>query len=100
MQKIKINNFFKFKVFNLISLILSLIIIGSIIYVAFWEFNIFKKEIQVAPDVLEIQKEINSLKNLNFNQFARELSSKLPSPQVLSEPTLSSDSIGKNNWFD
>ncbi|GIW66325.1 MAG: hypothetical protein KatS3mg095_0223 [Candidatus Parcubacteria bacterium] len=100
MRKINFNFISKFNILNFISLLLSIIIILAIIYVGFWELNIFKKEIEISPELKEIQSEINYLSKLNFLDLANEMKNKLPQPQILSEPTLTSESIGKNSWFE
>jgi hypothetical protein len=96
----KFDNLLKFKAFNLISLILSLVILGAIIYIAFWELNIFKKEKEIPLEIKEIENELTILSKLNLTLLSEELRSKLPQPQVLSQPTISPDMIGKNNWFE
>lgn len=99
MTKLKLN-LNQFKIFNLISIILSLIITGAIIYIGFWELNIFKKDTEVSSEIKEIEEELNLLNNLKVESLFPALKSKLPIPQVLIEPTISPEMIGKNNWFE
>lgn len=100
MTKLNFNIYLKYKLFNFISLILSLVVVGIIIYIAFWEFNILKEKAEIKPEIREISDEINRLSNLNIINEAEELKKKLPQPQVLSQPTITSEMVGKSNWFE
>jgi hypothetical protein len=100
-SKIKINdNFLRFKLLNIIAYLFSIIIVLGILYIGLWELNIFKKEATPPAELESIKNELENLNKLNFNEMALEIKNKLPQPQVLAEPTLTSEMIGKINWFE
>lgn len=94
-------SFNKIQLFNIIGGIISLVILISILRLAFWEFNIFKKEGPLSQDILEIQAEVEYIASLNFEEIGRKLDNILPSvikPIEIQE--FSPQEIGKNTLFE
>ncbi|GIW65944.1 MAG: hypothetical protein KatS3mg094_463 [Candidatus Parcubacteria bacterium] len=100
MKNIIYNNFLRLKILNIVSILLSFFIVVAIIYIAFWEFNILKKEVEMSPEIKMIEDEINYLRGINLSESVGDLKNKLPQAQVLSEPTLTNEMIGKRDFFE
>ena len=94
-------NLSKQQIINLIGGLISLIILIGILRLAFWEFNIFKKESPLPEEILKIEQEVNYINNLNLNNVANNISQKLPLiVKPLEIPEITPNEIGKNNLFE
>ena len=94
-------NLGKQQVINLIGVIISLIVLIGILRVAFWEFNIFKKESPLPSEILQIEKEVGYISNLKLEEVANRINQNLPSiVKPIEIPEISPNEIGKNNLFE
>lgn len=90
----------KTQLVNLMGYFIVIIILIAVFRLSFWEFNIFKKEKELPPEVLEIKKEIDFIKSLKISEMGMRLNQFLPSPKTLEIPKINPDEIGKNNIFE
>lgn len=85
---------------NLIGYVITIIILIAILRIAFWEFNIFKKETNLPSDILKIKQEIDALKSLKISEISAKINELLPQPKTLEIPKINPNEIGKNNLFE
>ncbi len=94
-------SFTKNQLFNVIGGIIVLIILIGILRLAFWEFNIFKKEAPLPEDILTIQSEVNYIKERKFEEIGQRLDQILPSViKPVEIPEINPQEIGKGNLFE
>jgi len=98
------NKFFylwqKFNIINIVSSLLSIVILSGIIWIGFWELNIFKKEPTINEELKDLENELNLLEQTNFEEKLNNLTRNLPPRQKILIDSLPTTSIGKNNWFE
>ncbi len=93
-------NFSKNKVVNILASIITIVVVGGIIWIALWEFNILKKESLIPEEAIKLEKEINYINSLNYIGILEKLKSLQLEPYILEIPEIKQEEIGKNNIFE
>lgn len=93
-------NITKDKILKIISALISTIIVGAILWVALWEFNILKKEAPLPLEVVKIEQELRFISDLNLRDILEKLINLNIIPQVLEIPEIKKEEIGKTNLFE
>jgi len=93
-------NITKNQLLNIAFTLASLVLIGAILWVALWEFNILKKETPLPTEVSKIEQELRYIDGLNLIEILEKLANLNIVPQVLEIPEIKSEEIGKSNLFE
>ena len=93
-------NITKNQLLNIIFTLITVVIIGAILWVALWEFNILKKDSPLPTEVLKIQQELEYINSLKLQDILEKLASLNIVPQVLEIPEIKEEEIGKTNLFE
>jgi hypothetical protein len=93
-------NITKNQLLNIVFTLASIFLIGSILWVALWEFNILKKETPLPTEVSKIEQELRYIDGLNLRDILEKLVNLNIVPQVLEIPEIKSEEIGKSNLFE
>jgi hypothetical protein len=93
-------NITKNQLLNIVITLGLIILIGAILWIALWEFNILKKETPIPQEVLKIEQELRYIDELNLRDILEKLANLNIVPQVLEIPEIKSEEIGKSNLFE
>jgi hypothetical protein len=93
-------NITKNQLLNIAFTLTSLVLIGAILWVALWEFNILKKETPLPTEVSKIEQELRYIDGLNLIEILEKLANLNIIPQVLEIPEIKNEEIGKSNLFE
>ncbi len=93
-------NITKNQLLNIVITLGSLVLIGAILWVALWEFNILKKETPIPKEISKIEQELRYIDGLNLRDILEKLANLNIIPQVLEIPEIKSEEIGKSNLFE
>jgi hypothetical protein len=93
-------NITKNQLLNIALTLGSLVLIGAILWVALWEFNILKKETPIPKEISKIEQELKYIDGLNLRNILEKLANLNIVPQVLEIPEIKSEEIGKSNLFE
>jgi hypothetical protein len=93
-------NITKNQLLNIAFTLASIFLIGAILWVALWEFNILKKETPLPTEVSKIEQELRYIDGLNLIEILEKLANLNIVPQVLEIPEIKNEEIGKSNLFE
>ena len=93
-------NITKNQLINIILTLASVVLIGAILWVALWEFNILKKETPIPQEISKIEQELKYIDELNLIDVLEKLANLSIVPQVLEIPEIKNEEIGKSNLFE
>ncbi|MFZ8848464.1 MAG: hypothetical protein ACO2O4_04505 [Minisyncoccia bacterium] len=93
-------NITKNQLINIILALASGVLIGAILWVALWEFNILKKETPIPQEISKIEQELKYIDELNLIDVLEKLANLNIVPQVLEIPEIKNEEIGKSNLFE
>jgi|GEM_PF-2265856 len=93
-------NITKNQLINIILTLASVVLIGAILWVALWEFNILKKETPMPQEISKIEQELKYIDELNLIDVLEKLANLNIVPQVLEIPEIKNEEIGKSNLFE
>lgn len=93
-------NITKNQLLNIVFALTSVFLVGAILWIALWEFNILKKESSLPAEILKIQQELKYISEMNLRDILEKLVNLNIIPQVLEIPEIKEEEIGKTTLFE